>query len=119
MTDRYTEGWRACREAAARLARDMGIRCRDRFGGEIAHDIENMPDPAPAALPDPEIAPGHTDLMVPPETLDAYMEANPLPPAAAPDARVAEIRKQVAAGYFRGEAGAAIAYLLAKLEDRR
>jgi hypothetical protein len=26
------------------------------------------------------VAPGHTDLMVAPETIDAFMEANPLPP---------------------------------------
>lgn len=26
------------------------------------------------------VAPGHTDLMVTPESLDAFMEANPLPP---------------------------------------
>ena len=25
-------------------------------------------------------APSHTDLMVPPESIDAFMEANPLPP---------------------------------------
>lgn len=28
---------------------------------------------------DPALAPGHTDLMVTPESLDAFMEANPLP----------------------------------------
>ncbi len=28
-------------------------------------------------------APGHTDLMVSPESIDAFMEANPLPPAKA------------------------------------
>jgi hypothetical protein len=33
------------------------------------------------APPRPD-APGHTDLMVRPETLDAFMEANPLPPDA-------------------------------------
>jgi len=32
-----------------------------------------------AALAQSEMAPGHTDLMVDPETLDAFMEANPLP----------------------------------------
>lgn len=29
---------------------------------------------------DPALAPGHTDLMVDPESLDAWLEANPLPP---------------------------------------
>jgi hypothetical protein len=28
----------------------------------------------------PETAPGHTDLMVSPESIDAFLEANPLPP---------------------------------------
>ena len=28
---------------------------------------------------DPALAPGHTDLMVEPESLDAWLEANPLP----------------------------------------
>ena len=28
---------------------------------------------------DPAIAPGHTDLMVSPESLDVWLEANPLP----------------------------------------
>ena len=36
--------------------------------------------------PSPEAeAPGHPDLMVPPETLDAFMAANPLPPEPAGD----------------------------------
>lgn len=42
------------------------------------------PAPAPVETPrqamhDPSKAPGHTDLMVPPESIDAFMEANPLP----------------------------------------
>jgi hypothetical protein len=34
-----------------------------------------------AAHPSPEEAPGHTDLMVSPESIDAFLEANPLPAA--------------------------------------
>ena len=33
--------------------------------------------------PDPETSPGHTDLMVDPETIDDFMERNPLPQPAA------------------------------------
>lgn len=32
-----------------------------------------------AALSQPAAAPGHTDLMVTPESIDAFMQANPLP----------------------------------------
>jgi hypothetical protein len=40
--------------------------------------LASVPEPAS----DPATAPGHTDLMVPPETIDAWLEENPLP---APD----------------------------------
>jgi hypothetical protein len=40
---------------------------------------------------DPVTSPGHTDLMVPPETIDAFMEKNPLPaPGADPTKALAE-----------------------------
>ena len=35
--------------------------------------------------PDPTLAPGHTDLMVSPETIDAFVEANPFSPATVED----------------------------------
>ncbi len=45
-----------------------------------ACDAENEARIRSALLPpDPE-APGHTDLMVSPESIDAFLEANPLPP---------------------------------------
>lgn len=95
MSDRYLAGWRACREAAARVVERenvgrAGIVSQSlRF---VAAGIRYLPDPAPAAEP---------------------------------DARVAEIRS-----WYGGEVGDPqgttpgyvldhIAYLLAKLEDRR
>lgn len=42
--------------------------------------IDNMTTGLVRAAPSERDAPGHTDLMVAPETLDAFMEANPLPP---------------------------------------
>jgi hypothetical protein len=41
----------------------------------------------------PTEAPGHTDLMVPPESLDAFMDANPLP---AGSDLLADIRREIA-----------------------
>lgn len=46
-----------------------------------------MPGPNPYQLPkpfDPATSPGMTDMMVDPDTLDAFMEANPLPEEAWP-----------------------------------
>ena len=46
---------------------------------EAAHKI--LGNRQRAAVPEPPVsAPGHTDLMVSPESIDAFLETNPLPP---------------------------------------
>ena len=54
----------------------------------------------PVAAPDPALRPTMTDMMVDPDTLDAFMEANPLPPDPAPTDPAA-IREAWEKAYWR------------------
>lgn len=65
-------------EEAARVVERSDIASWDELYS-VASLIRAM-KPAPVPF-DPAKSPGHTDMMVPPETLDAFMEANPLPAA--------------------------------------
>lgn len=68
------------------------------------------------AAPDPALRPTMTDMMVDPDMLDAFMEANPLPPDPAPtdpaairEAALRELREVMDILESHGAAGEAIA----------
>ena len=79
------EAPRAARELIAELRADEWGSApldwiRKQYGTDSAKSVERIDSvivQIDAALA--EQAPGHTDLMVPPESIDAFMEANPLP----------------------------------------
>ena len=51
---------------------------------KIMYEADVLAALEPVAAPDPALRPTMTDMMVDPDTLDAFMEANPLPPDPAP-----------------------------------
>lgn len=82
-------------EAEKRLAEIAEIVAVVRYGDwsqwSIARGLQRISDLATLQLDtsqatpsDPATAPDHTDLMVPPETIDAFMRDNPLPPEVVP-----------------------------------
>ena len=111
MVDRFILGFRACREAAAlicdQLARPDSRSTAEQAGayGYAAHVIRALPDPAPAAKPDARMAEIRARLN------DCRRE------------RAGDTLARIASGRarrrFNKHAPADIAYLLAKLEDRR
>lgn len=97
MRDRLIETLRQAEEQL-RLMRAASTSSTEKLDRAIARVVEDR-----AALSSSSPAPGHTDLMVTPESIDAFLEANP--PPAAPAPRPEETRPFCSAtlGAFRCE----------------
>lgn len=52
------------------------------YAGDIADHIRNLAKSSPATerrIPNPTLTPGHTDLMLSPESIDVFLDQNPPP----------------------------------------
>lgn len=77
-----TESAAAAREKLSDIL-ELFVREAISRDGEFELNLGQLADAILAAFP--QLAPGHTDLMVTPESLDEYMEKNPLPAAPGKD----------------------------------